>query len=221
MLRFVITLLLLAVLTNARADTSPTHCNGDEQIYFNCLLKDSKKVASVCGAGYKEESTEKNTWVSESGYLQYRFGPIGSVEFKYPLTTKNDGIKDRFNFSVTRTSNYAYYDMALQFSNDNYSYVLYFGKEHKYAETQIPGEIEQVENSSSSITVWKLTEPCLQSQCPSRAPHVQPEGKVIEVLTCSNRNAGENLISIERPIGLQTSPGKRPAVTLPYPDHGL
>ena len=220
MLKFVITLLLLADPTYANADTTPTHCNGDEQIYFNCLIKDSKKVASVCGAGYKEENNEKNTWVSVSGYLQYRFGPIGSQEFKYPSTTKKDDMKDRFNFSADRTSNYVYYDMALQFSNDNYSYILYFGKEHKYIETQKPGELEQVENYSSSITIWKLAEPCVHSQCPSRAPHAQPEGKIIKVLTCSNSNAGENLISIERAIRLMTSPGKIPRVTLPYPDHG-
>jgi len=199
MLKSVASFLLLIVPVYSSADTAPTHCNGDEKIYFNCFIKDSKKVASVCGAGYNENN-------HESGYLQYRFGLIGNQEFKYPSTTNKDDMKDKFNFSSSRTADYSHYDLALQFSNLNYAYIVYSGEDRKPDDQR---------SYSSSITVWKLEEPCL-SKCPPRAPYASPEGKIVKVFTCSNSNAGEKLY-LDSVIPLMTSPGRSRHVTLPYP----
>ncbi len=199
--RLVAAFVLLAAPVSSIADTKPTHCRGDEKIYFNCSIKESKKIASICGAGYDEQK-------NESGYLQYRFGAIGHPEFEYPATTSKEGMKDKFNFSQSRNAEYSHYDLTLQFNNLHYSYLVHSGEEHE----------DQGKTYSSSITIWKMAEPC-HSNCPPQAPYAAPAGKIVKVFHCANGDAGADLY-VDAVIRLMTSPGRRSDVTLPMPTDG-
>ena len=124
MQKFIAAILVLAFVNSANADAEQTHCTASETTYFNCFIKESKKVASVCGAGYNEEK-------NESGYLQYRFGPIGKLELAYPSTTNRDQMTDQFTFSASRSADYDRYDLELQFINVGYAYAIHSGETHK------------------------------------------------------------------------------------------
>ena len=52
-----------------------SHCTGSEHVVFTCEIKN--KVASICTS---------NDFGSNSGYMQYRFGKIGSPEVIIPKT---------------------------------------------------------------------------------------------------------------------------------------
>jgi len=114
----------LLFVSHANADAELTHCTNGETTYFNCFVKGSKKVASVCGAGYNEEG-------KASGYLQYRFGAIGKLEMSYPSTPNEDEMKDRFTFSASRSADYSHYDLELQFINLGYAYAIHSSETHK------------------------------------------------------------------------------------------
>lgn len=51
----------------------PSHCTSQELIIFNCSI--GKKIASVCAS---------HSLSPQSGYLQYRFGVVGSPELIIP-----------------------------------------------------------------------------------------------------------------------------------------
>ena len=186
--KFVVAIFVLVSVGHANADAEQTHCTAGEATYFNCLVKGSKKVASVCGAGYNEEK-------KESGYLQYRFGPVGKQEMRHPSTTDKEEMKDRFTFSASRSADYGHYVLELQFTNLGYAYAIHSSEAHK------SGAITY----SSSLTVWKLAEPCL-SNCPPPASFESPKKKLVRVLSCSNGDAGRNLY-LNSVVRLMTSPG--------------
>lgn len=77
-----ITGLILVCVTSINA--APSHCNANENIIFSCQM--GKKVVSVCSS--------KNIG-SKTGYLQYRFGKIGSPEALIPSNPES------FRSSVT------------------------------------------------------------------------------------------------------------------------
>ena len=130
-----------------------------------------------------------------SGYLQYRFGLIGTQEMRYPSTTDKEEMKDRFTFSASRSADYDHYDLELQFTNLGYAYAIHSGEEHN------SGAITY----SSSLTVWKLAEPCLNN-CPPRAPFESPKKELVQVFRCSNGDAGRDLY-LNSVVRLMTSPG--------------
>ena len=178
----------LVVVCHASADAGQTHCTNGETAYFNCLVKGSKKVASVCGAGYNEEG-------KALGYLQYRFGSIGNPEMSYPSTTNEEEMKDRFTFSASRSADYGHYDLELQFTNIGYAYAIHSGETHK------AGAIAY----SSSLTVWKLAKLCTNN-CPPRAPFESPKKELVRVFNCSNGDAGRSLY-LNSVVRMMTSPG--------------
>jgi hypothetical protein len=186
--KFVAAVFALGFVSYANAGTERTHCADGETIYFNCQVKGLKKIASVCGAGYNEEK-------KLSGYLQYRFGPIGKQEMRYPSTTAKEEMKDRFTFSASRSAEYDHYDLELQFTNLGYAYAIHSSEAHK------SGAITY----SSSLTVWKLAEPCLNN-CPPPAPFESPKKELVQVFSCSNGDAGRNLY-LNSVVRLMTSPG--------------
>ena len=183
---------VLVFVGHASAEPERTHCTNDETTYFNCLIKGSKKVASVCGAGYNEAK-------QSSGYLQYRFGSVDRQEMRYPSTTNEEEMKDRFTFSASRSADYGHYDRELQFTNLGHAYAIRSGEAHK------GGTIIY----SSSLTVWRLAEPCTNN-CPSRAPFESPKKELVQVLSCSNGDAGRSLY-LNSVVRLMTSPGKSSA----------
>ena len=70
-----IKLMFLAIPTIVSAQT---HCDSNEQVVFSCST--GKKVISLCSSN--EASITR-------GYMQYRFGAIGSAELKYPASLEN------------------------------------------------------------------------------------------------------------------------------------
>lgn len=86
-------------------------CNTGEQVLFTCRIKGKGKTASVCASP---------GWRKRDGYIVYRYGRSGRVEFSYP--GEEVGSFDRFYYSsyvrplVTRQS--------LRFENGDYEYVI-------------------------------------------------------------------------------------------------
>ncbi|MBS1188596.1 MAG: hypothetical protein H6R10_388 [Rhodocyclaceae bacterium] len=162
-----------------------SHCNDGEKAILNCSIKGSKKVASVC----------------EKDRIEYRFGLIGSPEFIYPPPENNRSDQENFRYSADRSADYSVYEYSLQFYHQGYSYVAYAGEKRKP---------DGSAKHSSSITVWKMKEPC-SKDCPLRSPQATPEGKAIKTYTCSNSEGGMGLINLHnryRPL---------PPTNLPIP----
>ncbi len=87
-------------------------CQSDEQAFFNCQIKASKKIASLCGS----KSLSNN-----SGYLQYRFGTAAAVEMEFPKDRRDSQGLFRyahyFRTQVDRTE--------VSFSNAGHVYTLF------------------------------------------------------------------------------------------------
>lgn len=115
---------------NSWANGGVSHCNGAEKTVFNCYIKGSKKVASVC----------------EGARLEYRFGPIGSPEFVYPSPDNKRADEENFRYSASRSHNYSENYFKLQFYNDNYAYMAYA--------VEMRGTLDK-SLYESSIIVWK------------------------------------------------------------------
>ncbi len=157
---------------NAWADSGASHCNEAEKTVFNCSIKGSKKVASVC----------------KGKRLEYRFGLVGSPEFVYPSPGNDRADEENFRYSASRSvdQSHSTAKFMLQFYNENYSYMAY--ADEMYAISDTP-------QYESSVVVWKMKAPCTRN-CRPKAPYQAPEGKVIKRFVCSNEDAGANLIDL-------------------------
>ena len=97
--------------TSVRASRATSLCRADEQTLFSCKVADTK-FASVCGSRRLD---------AKRGYVQYRFGRVGALEFEFP----------RAREATQRAFRYAHYFRArvdrteLSFESGGYSYVLY------------------------------------------------------------------------------------------------
>jgi hypothetical protein len=103
-------------------------CGLAEKVVFNCQLKKSKKLISVCGS---------QTLTRDSGYIQYRFGTKNKLELSYPKTkvnTQSQFYWDYKNF-------YQGGIKELTFENRGYIYIidLYYVSEEM---NEIPGGAE-------------------------------------------------------------------------------
>jgi hypothetical protein len=74
-------ILLSSALLSFASITQATDslCQASEIIRFNCAIRDTGKLVSVCSS---------RTLTKTSGYLQYRFGTHKKVELVFPPTTK-------------------------------------------------------------------------------------------------------------------------------------
>lgn len=87
-----------------------SHCSKEESVIFNCSV--GKNTVSVCASSPIDK---------ESGYLQYRFGPVGSPELAYP-----DKLKPPANSVTADTLTFAGGGGAyLRFTRNRYSYTVY------------------------------------------------------------------------------------------------
>lgn len=89
-----------------------THCASEEEVIFSCDI--GKKTVSVCAS---------IGLTASSGYLQYRFGPLGMAELKYPETSLR--LRD-----VTSGGHLTYSGGGgayIRFVNGDYAYVVYTG----------------------------------------------------------------------------------------------
>lgn len=94
----------------ARAKTK-SHCVGSERVVFTCKIKN--KVASICAS---------NDFGSNSGYMQYRFGRIGSPEVIIPKKTDAHHSKIAYKYFEQGNGGTAIY---IRFSEGSYQYYIY------------------------------------------------------------------------------------------------
>lgn len=87
-------------------------CAPFEEIYFSCPV--GHKVISVCASGNISP---------ENGYVQYRIGRPGRVEFQYPKMPD----PPRRNFAISDISGGNLNIVHLKFKSGSYNYVLYQG----------------------------------------------------------------------------------------------
>jgi len=106
---FVAGLILFGV--KAEADEI-TLCQPHEEVYFSCPI--DGKVLSVCASGNISP---------DNGYVQYRFGRIGSIELEYP----EKPYPSRKLFSISDISEGSVTFTHLKFYSGRYHYVLYQG----------------------------------------------------------------------------------------------
>jgi hypothetical protein len=82
----------ILLCTYSLAVMGSTHCSVDEVTYFSCQIKNSKNVMSLCGSSLQGMDA---TSFLKDGWLQYRFGKLGSNEvFVYP--TSKEGSVHKF-----------------------------------------------------------------------------------------------------------------------------
>ena len=92
----------------------PSHCFQNEKIVFSCNTN-SNKVISICSSAQSNRN---------SGYLQYRFGNVGSFpEYVFPMN-HDRASKFFYSGSLTYSGGGGAY---LKFINGSYSYVVYTG----------------------------------------------------------------------------------------------
>lgn len=94
-----------------------THCVPPETTFFSCKIAGKQKVASLCGTVFKRPG-ESN--FSDDSWLQYRFGRLGVIEFRYP-SSKQDSIskfQGEFHRSVQGS------DDSLWFINNGTTYAI-------------------------------------------------------------------------------------------------
>lgn len=97
-MRFVF-LTLLSIGTAAYASEAyPSHCSNDEKIVFNCKIRNSSKILSLCASRDLSDT---------SGHLQYRFGSSDKVELEFPKERKRSQKKflyqHYYRYQVDRT----------------------------------------------------------------------------------------------------------------------
>jgi hypothetical protein len=116
-------LLFTAITTSLRPtrsfaiDSKPSlqpnsHCTTDEHIIFNCTVKRSGKIVSLCSS---------KGLTREKGYLQYRFGLTGKVELEYPKT--RIGTQEKFHY--THYFRYQVDLTEINFNIDGYEYQIF------------------------------------------------------------------------------------------------
>ncbi len=89
-----------------------SHCTNTEYTVFRCQVQKSEKVVSICIS---------QPFSQEEGYIQYRFGKLGKVEFKYPKSLE----KTQDKFYLETTHYVGGWNSALVFRNLEYTYGIY------------------------------------------------------------------------------------------------
>ena len=106
-------LVLLTILTvRPLAPSAQSLCAGTEHIVFNCSVKRTAKIVSLCAS---------KDFAKDRGYLQYRFGMPGKIELEFPKTKTNT--QQQFHYS-----HYFRYQVDLteiNFNIDGYEYQIF------------------------------------------------------------------------------------------------
>ena len=87
-------------------------CNTNEKIIFNCNIKNSANILSVCAS----QNLSK-----DSGYIQYRFGRKGAIELEYPAEKE----MSRSSFLFARYTRFQVSKLTLRFSNNKVNYTIF------------------------------------------------------------------------------------------------
>jgi hypothetical protein len=108
---------LVLCAASGQASAADSLCAPNEEVFFNCRIKDSPKVLSVCGlAG--EEARRGATLPGD--YLQYRFGSHDKPELVFPKT--REGSLDKFwvVHEYVRSASYESHQLSFQSGGSDY-----------------------------------------------------------------------------------------------------
>ena len=118
----------------ASAASSPSQCKADETTFFNCELRASNKLVSLCG---------KND--GAASYLQYRAGTPGAAPAEvYPPARGGAEMKTAFFFNDRKDDKRA--DTGVWFRRGDTYYELKYGRDI--------GSMGQVSGPQSEVLVW-------------------------------------------------------------------
>jgi len=137
-------ILLIAALSSCclSAAETPTHCNKNEEIYFNCQVEKTNKIASVCGSRSDDERKTLN-------YVQYRFGSINKIEFVFPKSTSRKDQTNKFYATSGITADHSLSRSEMSFRNGLWNYRLAYFEEEPDSNNP---------TQESIIQVWKTGE---------------------------------------------------------------
>ncbi len=107
---YIAALLIFSCSSALAAGDVRGHCGNKEQIVFSCHV--GKKVLSLCMS--KPDA-------GESGYMQYRFGPLNRPELVFPKALESA----TKNFFLSSAGYSAGGEARVRFSIGTYDYILY------------------------------------------------------------------------------------------------
>jgi hypothetical protein len=102
------------------ASAAESLCAPTEQVFFNCRIKDSPKLLSVCGRG-AEKATQGAA--VPGAYLEYRFGSRDKPELVFPKT--REGSLDKFWVATEFVRSAFYESHQLSFQSGGSEYRVY------------------------------------------------------------------------------------------------
>jgi hypothetical protein len=147
-MRTLLSLLVACLATSSQAfgaEAARSHCGIDEVTYFNCVVEDSEKVASVCGSDLGAGAA------AVGSYLQYRFGVIGNSEFEFPI--KRTSPRNIFHFQNQSTRDGSTEDYFLWFRNGAWIYEIYFREE--FENCGQTGCATEPADRAAFVSVWR------------------------------------------------------------------
>jgi hypothetical protein len=165
--------ILLALISFSSKAWSLELCTADEKAYFSCQVRNSPKVASLCGS---------KSLTATQGYLQYRFGIPGKVEMEFP--------KDKQN--TQKAFLYMHYFRAqddqtqLSFDNNGTSYTIYsdYNGETKYNGGKV------VDEKGVRVTLPGKAGKEVEFKCQN--PVVFHVGDLSKIVPCDSENGSCN-----------------------------
>lgn len=129
------------------SNSALSHCTQQESLYFNCLVEGGNKVASVCGT----HSGSDNHRIKQ---IQYRFGAIGQIEFRYP--TSGGRALDLVHFESQGTRDGSTQDYFLWFRNGRWIYEVYYREE--FGNCSETGCSDEKAGQAAFVSVWRGAE---------------------------------------------------------------
>ncbi len=153
---FVFTLFSGNVIADGEAIS---HCASAEQVIYSCQLGDSGQLVSICTS---------MDFAADAGYLQFRLGPPGVVEFEFPESRENTQSQFMYNHYFR-----AQYDLAdFTFRTGDNKYVIY---------DYYNGE-EEGESSTTGLRINDVDEDCA-------GPVNNHLGNLEGILPCDRENS--------------------------------
>lgn len=101
--------ILLALVTLTSSAHAAGLCRPNEATVFNCDIKESKKIVSICAS---------NDLASDRGYIQYRYGTPNKIDLEFPKDLKNS----RSEFGYDEYSRPDLSTFVVGFKNGSYRY---------------------------------------------------------------------------------------------------
>jgi hypothetical protein len=99
------------------ASAADTLCAPTEQVFFNCRIKDSPKLLSVCGRGAEEAARGAAV---PGAYLEYRFGSRDKPELVFPKTREGSLHKFWVATEFVRSAFYESHQLSFQSGGTEY-----------------------------------------------------------------------------------------------------